>query len=167
VKDVGPQGCAPFWLTSFSHASNDFDRHGCSISYNDAVKFYNTQLRAQLSALRKQLPGANIVFVNTYDIIYDFFANPSKHGFKATTSACCGVGGKHNYSYGVQCGTTGTIRGKKVKAVSCSNPASYIIWDGVHLTEQANRLLTQQILSGKFFEPSSFSISSRCKLQPL
>jgi hypothetical protein len=23
VKDVGPQGCGPFWLTYFSHTAND------------------------------------------------------------------------------------------------------------------------------------------------
>lgn len=166
VKNVGPQGCGPFWLTYFSHAANDFDKNGCSISYNDAVTFYNTQLREQLSTLRKQLPGADIVYVNQYDIVYDFFANPSNYGFKATTQACCGLGGKYSFTWAAQCGLTGTVDGKTVTVGSCSDPASYIIWDGIHLTDQANRLLTKQILSGKFFEPSTFSISNRCQIQP-
>lgn len=83
VKNVGPQGCAPFWLSYFAHSPNDFDQYGCSISYNDAVKFYNTQLREELSLVRKQLSGADIVCVNQYDIIYDFFANPSTYGIHA------------------------------------------------------------------------------------
>ena len=80
VKSVEPQGCGPFWLTYFSITSNDLDEHGCSISYNDAVLHFNTILRYQLSSIRKQLTDANIIYVNTYDIVYDFFANPSKYG---------------------------------------------------------------------------------------
>ena len=75
-------------------------------------------------------------------------------GFKATTKACCGIGGKYNFQYNIQCGSNGTINGRPVKAVSCSDPASYISWDGVHWTDEANRLLTQHILTGKYFEPS-------------
>jgi len=166
VSGVQPQGCSPFWLTYFSHSSNDFDQYGCSISYNDAVLYFNTLLRYQLSSSRKQLEDANIIYVNTYDIIYDFFANPSTYGFNATTKACCGVGGKYNYRYNIQCGADGTINGRTVKAVACSDPASYISWDGVHWTDEANRLLTKQILSGKYFEPS-FPLASFCDLQDL
>ena len=69
VKNIGPQGCGPFWLSYFSHAPSDFDKYGCSISYNDAVKFYNTQLQEELALVRKQLLGTDIVYVNQYDII--------------------------------------------------------------------------------------------------
>lgn len=164
VRDVGPQGCGPFWLTYFPHSSNDFDKHGCSISYNDAVLHYNTLLRAELSSLRKQLKDATIIYVNTYDIIYDFFANPSKYGFTATTRSCCGAGGVYNDA--VWCGKTSKVNGTKLQAVACSNPSSSVSWDGVHWTDEANKLLTQQIFSGKYFEPS-FPLASYCDLQPL
>eukprot|EP01018_Ginkgo_biloba_P013742 Gb_27654 [translate_table: standard] len=166
VRDVGPQGCQPFWLSYFPHSPQDFDEHGCSRSYNDAVGFFNRLLRGQLSSLRRQLKDATIVYVNTYDIVYDFIANPSRYGFSATTTACCGVGGQHNYDYSVQCGVTGIINGQTVKAVSCPSPSSYVNWDGVHWTDRANKILTQQILSGKFFQPA-FSIESLCDLKPL
>ena len=80
VKDVAPQGCGAFCLIFFPHSSNDFDKHDCCISYNDAVLYYNTLLRGQLSSLRKNLTDASIIYVNTYDIIYDFFANLSNYG---------------------------------------------------------------------------------------
>lgn len=166
VKDVGPQGCQPFWLTYFGHSPNDFDSHGCSISYNDAVRYYNGLLKGQIAAVRGQLKGANVIYVNTYDVLYDFIAEPSRYGFKQTTRACCGVGGKHNYDYAVQCGSSGTIAGHPVKAVSCSNPETYVNWDGVHWTDRANRLLTKQILGGKHFEPA-FSIASQCDLHSI
>ena len=87
--------------------------------------------------------------------------------FNATTPACCGVRGKYNFTWAAQCGQTGTVNGKSVTVGSCSDPASYITWDGIHLTDQANRLLTKQILGGKYFEPSSFSITNRCQVQPI
>nr|ABR16067.1 unknown [Picea sitchensis] len=166
VKDVGPQGCQPFWLTYFGHSSNDFDSHGCSISYNDAVRYYNGLLKGQVGSLRGQLKGANVIYVNTYDILYDFIANPSRYGFKQTTRACCGVGGKYNYDYAVQCGISGTIAGHPVKAVSCAYPETYVNWDGVHWTDRANRILTKQILGGKYFEPA-FSIASQCDIHSI
>lgn len=164
VRDLPPQGCGPYWLTFFSHASNDFDPYGCSISFNDAARYYNTLLRAQLSSLRQQLKDANIIYLNTYDIIYDFFANPSKYGFTATTRSCCGAGGVYNDA--VWCGKTSKVNGTKLQAVACSNPSSAVSWDGVHWTDEANKLLTQQIFSGKYFEPS-FPLASYCDLQPL
>uniref|UniRef100_A0A0C9S7M8 TSA: Wollemia nobilis Ref_Wollemi_Transcript_13169_1560 transcribed RNA sequence n=1 Tax=Wollemia nobilis TaxID=56998 RepID=A0A0C9S7M8_9CONI len=167
VRDIAPQGCQPFWLTVFSHSSTDFDRNGCSISYNSAVRYYNNLLRRQLAALRAKLKGATIVYVNTYDIVYDFFANPSKYGFKQTTRACCGVGGgKYNYMNSLECAATGTLNGRTVKAGSCPDPASYINWDGVHWTDQANRLLTRAIIQGNYFEPA-FNLASQCNLIPI
>ena len=79
VKDVGPQGCQPFWLTYFGHSPNDFDSHGCSISYNDAVRYYNGLLKGQIAAVRDELKGANVIYVNTYDVIYEFIAEPSHY----------------------------------------------------------------------------------------
>ncbi|GLJ30059.1 hypothetical protein SUGI_0594410 [Cryptomeria japonica] len=166
VKDVGPQGCQPFWLTYFSHSSSDFDKNGCSISYNDAVLYYNQLLRGQLAGLRAQLKGATIIYVNTFDIIYDFIVNSSKYGFKQTVRACCGIGGKYNYIYSIQCGVSGKLNGQTVKAESCANPATYINWDGVHWTDEANKILTRQILGGKYFEPP-FSFASQCNLRPI
>lgn len=163
VKDVGPQGCQPFWLTYFGHSSNDFDRYNCSISYNDAVRYYNGLLKGEVASLQGQLKSAKVIYVNTYEILYDFIANPSRYGFKQTTRACCGVGGKYNYDYAVQCGSSGTIAGHPVKAVSCDYPDTYVNWDGVHWTDRANRFLTKQILSGKYFEPA-FSIASQCDI---
>jgi phospholipase/lecithinase/hemolysin len=87
--------------------------------------------------------------------------NKTKTGFKYTTRACCGVGGKHNYDYGVQCGTSSHVHGQYLTALSCVNPDSYINWDGVHLTDRANRLLARHILTGAYFHPF-FPLSQLC-----
>lgn len=86
-------------------------------------------------------------------------------GFNQTIRACCGVGGNYNYDANIWCGSTGTINGKTVVAKACTDPDSYIIWDGVHWTDQANKLITKAILGGKYFEPA-FSIAIQCDLQP-
>eukprot|EP00253_Pinus_taeda_P010176 PITA_10176 len=158
----GPQSCQPYWL---SLAPNDFDKYNCSISYNGAVKYYNILLRKKLNSLRSRLKGANIIYVNNYDMVFDLMANPSTYGFKETIKVCCGVGGNYNYDANILCGSTGIINGMTVEAKACADPASYIIWDGVHWTEHANRLLTQAILGGKYFQPA-FSIANQCDLQP-
>jgi len=77
VKDVGPQGCQPFWL---SLAPNDFDKDNCSISFNGAVLYYNILLRKKLSYVRSQLKDANIIYVNNYNMVHDLMANPSTYG---------------------------------------------------------------------------------------
>jgi len=77
VKDVGPQGCQPFWL---SLAPNDFDKDNCSISFNGAVLYYNILLRKKLSYVRSQLKDANIIYVNNYNMVHDLMASPSTYG---------------------------------------------------------------------------------------
>jgi hypothetical protein len=102
-------------------------------------------------------------------------ANTSNYGFKTTTQSSYGVGGKYSFTWAAQYGLTGPVNGKSVTVCSgsdpasyiISDPASYIIWDGINLTDQANRVLTKQILGDKFIEPSSFSISNRCQIQPI
>ena len=86
-------------------------------------------------------------------------------GFNQTTRACCGVGGKYNYDANIWCGSSGILNGEAVKEESCGDPGSYVIWDGVHWTDQANNVITKSILNGKYFEPA-FDIATQCDIQP-
>lgn len=161
VLDVGPQGCLPFVLSKYPYTVADLDAHGCAKPYNDAVVLYNRLLKRRLELLQKQLAGATIVFVDTYDIQYSMIQNARQYGFKYGTRACCGVGGQHNYDYGVQCGSSHVVHGQFLRALSCVEPASYINWDGVHLTDQANRILARHILSASYFHPA-FPLARLC-----
>ncbi|KAH7288976.1 hypothetical protein KP509_31G052200 [Ceratopteris richardii] len=161
VMDVGPQGCLPFVLSKYPHTMADLDDTGCAEPYNRVVQTYNNLLRSQLAALRDELPMATIVYVDTYSILHTMIENGPRFGFEYTTRACCGVGGKHNYDYGVQCGTSNHVHGQYLTALPCVDPTAYINWDGVHLTDRANRLLARHILSGHYFQPA-FPVSELC-----
>eukprot|EP00250_Pteridium_aquilinum_P005538 c15613_g1_i2 orf=347-1504(+) len=161
VMDVGPQGCMPFVLTKYPYMPTDLDEHGCARPYNEVVIFYNRLLKAQLALLQGQLPGSTIVYVDTYDIQYSLIQDAHRYGFEYTTRACCGVGGQHNYNYGVQCGSSNKVHGQQLTALSCVDPSRYVNWDGVHLTDHANRVLALQILSGSYFHPF-FPLSELC-----
>ncbi|KAI5073448.1 hypothetical protein GOP47_0011461 [Adiantum capillus-veneris] len=161
VMDVGPQGCLPFVLSKYPHTMADLDDTGCALPYNEVVVNYNQLLRSQLSILQDQFSDAAIVYVDTYSIIYTMIQNAPRFGFEYTTRACCGVGGNHNYDYGVQCGSSNHVHGQYLTALPCVDPTTYLNWDGVHLTDRANRLLARHILSGSFFHPF-FPISELC-----
>eukprot|EP00252_Welwitschia_mirabilis_P025299 TRINITY_DN7841_c0_g1_i17.p1 TRINITY_DN7841_c0_g1~~TRINITY_DN7841_c0_g1_i17.p1 ORF type:complete len:591 (+),score=65.90 TRINITY_DN7841_c0_g1_i17:248-2020(+) len=159
IKDMGPQGCQPFWLNSHPR---DIDRYGCSISGNNASLTFNGMLRHELTKLRHKLK-ATIIYLNTFDIIYDFYVHPSKYGFNKTTMACCGVRkGTYHYDPSLQCGSTSLLNGQLHFASSCGQPNSFISWDGSHLTDYANRVITEHIISGRYFEPADFNLSIPC-----
>lgn len=161
VLDVGPQGCMPFVLTKYPYLETDLDEHGCARPFNEAVLFYNRLLKAQLVRLQEQLPGSKVIYVDTYDIQYSMIQDAQRYGFEYTTRACCGVGGKHNYDYDVQCGSNNRVHGQFLSALSCVDPSMYVNWDGVHLTDRANQVLARHILSGTYFHPF-FPLTAMC-----
>lgn len=61
--------------------------------------------------------------------------------------ACCGAGGQGNYNFNLKkkCGEEG--------ASVCSNPSSYVSWDGIHMTEAAYRYVANGWLNGPYAEP--------------
>ena len=51
------------------------------------------------------------------------------------------------------CGGSKTIKGKKVVAKACDDPSTYVVWDGVHFTQAANKFIYDQIVGGAFSDP--------------
>lgn len=64
---------------------------------------------------------------------------------KEPLMTCCGGGGPYNFNLNARCGHPG--------ASACSDPSSYVNWDGIHLTEAAYRHIANGILQGPFAEP--------------
>ncbi|KAM0015728.1 putative alpha-L-fucosidase [Helianthus debilis subsp. tardiflorus] len=140
IFSTGPQGCAPKELALHAHKDTDLDSIGCYRVHNDLSKLFNKGLSRMCDKLRPVLKDAVIVYVDVYTIKYDLFANPSKYGFVKPHKACCGYGGDpNNYNVKATCGQPGYNM--------CGNVSSAIIWDGVHYTEAANKIVASKILS--------------------
>ncbi|KAE8732449.1 GDSL esterase/lipase [Hibiscus syriacus] len=127
-------GCSPDLLTNFQGSNKDqYDPlTGCLTWLNQFSEHNNELLRIELEKLRNHHPNINIVYADYYNTTMHFYHSPKKFGFKETLKACCGTGGPYSYNSSRSCGYP------PLKS-SCSNPSSYISWDGIHYTEASNK----------------------------
>ncbi|KAL5700742.1 hypothetical protein ACHQM5_026150 [Ranunculus cassubicifolius] len=147
IHNTGPLGCQAKELALHKHTSRDLDRYGCLRGHNDVSIAFNKGLLAVWKELQSTLKDATIVHVDIYAIKYDLFVNHKKYGFKFPLTACCGAGGfPNNYKPPATCG--------QPNSTICKNISEFIVWDGVHYTEAANRMVTSSILSTRYSTPS-------------
>ncbi|KAK9094389.1 hypothetical protein Scep_025858 [Stephania cephalantha] len=167
VLNIAPIGCYPAFIVELPHTDSDLDKYGCMISYNKAVKDYNEMLKHMLTKARKTLSDASIIYVDIHSIYLKLVHQPSTHGLRYGTKACCGQGGgDYNFNPKVFCGNSRKVNGSLVTAKACEGPEKYVSWDGIHATEAANKLITRAILNGSYFEPP-FPLHKLCDLQPI
>ncbi|QCD99519.1 esterase-like [Vigna unguiculata] len=151
IHNTGPIGCLPLILTNFESAERDM--YGCAKAYNEVANSFNQNLKKALAHLRKDLPTAAITYVDIYSVKYSLFRDPKKYGFELPHVACCGYGGKYNFSNSVSCGGTTKVNDNDIFVGSCERPSVRVIWDGIHYTEAANKVVYDQISSGAFTDP--------------
>lgn len=135
-----PIGCVPSYLTAFQ-TNNTFDQNHCLKDYNQFSMYHNRHLRKAIEILKKENPGVTIVYGNLYNALQWLFSRATYLGFDPNSlqKACCGSGGEYNFSFTRFCGSPG--------AAVCSNPNQRISWDGVHLTQQANKYMAAWLIS--------------------
>ncbi|KAK4410800.1 GDSL esterase/lipase [Sesamum angolense] len=155
VQGLPPTGCITY---SFALASpDDRDEMGCVASVNRITSTHNVALQAKLRSLRKQYPKSVIIYADYYNSHLRVVKNARQYGFKEQYKACCGHGGgPYNFDVFNTCGSQSSS--------SCTNPSEYINWDGAHLTEAANKVLTNLFLNGTYCSPP-FDYLLRKKLQ--
>ncbi|KAG9137353.1 hypothetical protein Leryth_026925 [Lithospermum erythrorhizon] len=167
VLNLSPIGCYPLYISRLPHGASDIDQYGCMVNYKNAVDEFNNMLKESLNQTGQDLGDAKVIYVNTHDVLTELFQHPKNHGFQEGTKACCGLGGgTYNYNPEVSCGTTKLINGQNVTATACDDPQNYVDWDGVHITEAANKQLAYAILNGSYSDPP-FKFSDYCEVQPL
>ncbi|CAI9115107.1 OLC1v1015941C2 [Oldenlandia corymbosa var. corymbosa] len=137
-----PYGCLPSVLTLISNTTastpHEFDQFGCAKSYNDLAMYQNAYLQNALNSLRVQYPNITIVYADYFRAFISIFARAPILGFDTGTllKACCGSGGKYNSDGTIfNCGRQGSS--------ICPNPNRYISWDGLHLTQEAYRCISE------------------------
>ncbi|TXG56199.1 hypothetical protein EZV62_017512 [Acer yangbiense] len=131
------------------------DKAGCAIISNEIAQTFNNQLKEAVVQLRKDLQSAAITLVDVYSIKYSLFGKGrKKHGFKQSLRTCCGHGGKYNYNIHMGCGGYKIVHGKEISVRKiCEHPSEYVIWDGAHFTQAANKFIYDQIVGGTFSDP--------------
>ncbi|OIT35528.1 PREDICTED: acetylajmalan esterase-like [Nicotiana attenuata] len=145
VPGVYPFGCLPLYLTTFPDTNaTAYDQLGCLRNYNDFASYHNRYLNRALVNLRREFPNVGIVYGGYYEALLTLLSSPSSFGFNQSTllSACCGTGGQYNFNFRAVCGSAGVG--------VCSDPARYVHWDGIHLTDETHRRMTNIVVSDMF-----------------
>ncbi|KAJ7945451.1 GDSL esterase/lipase [Quillaja saponaria] len=154
IHNTGPFGCLPYVLERIPVLAAEVDSAGCASPFNKVAQIFNHRLKEVVAQLRKELPLAAITYVDVYSVKYSLISQAKKHGFEQSLRACCGHGGRYNYNKKNGCGARITVHGKEIfLGKSCQNPSAYIIWDGVHYTQAANKWIFDRIVDGSFSDP--------------
>ncbi|XP_050223351.1 GDSL esterase/lipase At3g48460-like [Mercurialis annua] len=144
VQGLPPTGCLTMAMTLAPE--DDRDEMGCVKSVNNQTRTHNAVYQAKLRDLSRQFPNATIAYLDYWNAYRKIVTNPAAYGFKEPFKACCGSGDPpYNFAVFATCGTT--------SATACPNPAQYINWDGVHLTEAMYKVLTGMFLNGTYSKP--------------
>ncbi|XP_020593938.1 GDSL esterase/lipase At3g26430-like [Phalaenopsis equestris] len=169
IHNTGPLGCLAYVLVGQNNTTaGELDAAGCAVIYNKAAQEFNVKLNETLVKMRKELPHAVITYVDIYSAKYSLFLEPAKYGFKDPLRVCCGHGGgKYNFDFNVKCRSSPAVNGNGTKALSakaCRQPSKKLVWDGVHFTDAANKVVFNLISTGKFSHPPR-PLEMACKHQ--
>ncbi|KAG0488117.1 hypothetical protein HPP92_006928 [Vanilla planifolia] len=132
MGSIVPIGCIPY-QTSLAPV----DETGCAELPNQLAMQYNGELKKLLTELNQQLPGANFLYANLYDIFMEIIKNHQSYGFETATDACCGNGGVHGGI--IVCGPASSL---------CQDRSKYVYWDPYHPTEAANLIVAKKLVHG-------------------
>nr|GMC88252.1 GDSL esterase/lipase At1g28580-like [Ipomoea batatas] len=137
-----PDGCLPVILTNFASANGlDYDPNtGCLSWMNELNELHNLRLQQRLNIIRHLNPDVVIIYADLYNAAMKLYR------FVQSLAACCGTGGAYRYSDNVRCGDIELIN-------SCPDPWRHIDWDGCHMSEKANKLITMTLLDGTYTSP--------------
>lgn len=73
IHDLGPLGCIPSQRVKSK-------QHECLKRVNEWVLVFNDRIRKLVASLNQQLPGARLMFADTYPTVLDLITNPTTYG---------------------------------------------------------------------------------------
>ncbi|XP_062212994.1 GDSL esterase/lipase At3g48460-like [Phragmites australis] len=139
VQGLPLTGCLPLAMTLAR--ADDRDNVSCVASVNRQSYAHNRLLLAGLRRLRQKHPGAVIAYADYYGAHLAVMRSPARYGFTEPFRTCCGSGGgAYNFDLFSTCGSPEVTK-------ACAQPAKYVNWDGVHMTEAMYR-----VVAGMFFQ---------------
>jgi len=139
VQGLPLTGCLSMAMTLAP--AEDRDNVSCVASVNQQSHAHNRRLLAGLHQLRHKHPDAVIAYADYYAAHLAVMRSPARYGFTEPFQTCCGSGGgAYNFDLFATCGSPAVN-------TSCAQPAKYINWDGVHMTEAMYK-----VVAGMFFQ---------------
>ncbi|KAJ0966317.1 hypothetical protein J5N97_027455 [Dioscorea zingiberensis] len=154
-----PIGCMPSYLSAFGATDSEdaYDELKCLKSFNSFAMLHNEKLQASLAELRDAYPHVQIMYADYFHAFQHLLAKAPLYGFEKDVlmKACCGAGGEHNFDATEMCGAPGTS--------TCENPSNHISWDGIHLTQEAYKIMAQSLFRPKGFTFPSYGVQELWK----
>ncbi|KAK9689941.1 hypothetical protein RND81_09G092800 [Saponaria officinalis] len=135
-----PIGCLPIYKATFENVYS-LDELDCSDGLNDFARFHNDNLKQVIEELQKEYPEVAIIYGDYYSALSSIIENVGPLGFDVSSKfkACCGSGeNEYNFDMGRFCGTNGYE--------VCEDPNKFVSWDGIHMTQQAYKRMSQWLL---------------------
>ncbi|GAV69327.1 LOW QUALITY PROTEIN: Lipase_GDSL domain-containing protein, partial [Cephalotus follicularis] len=145
MTGTGPMGCVPAEL---AHSTNG----ECATDLQRPLALFNPQQIEMINGINSEIGHNVFVATNAYQIHMDFIKNPQTYamlqysnnlvvtmcvvGFVTSKVACCGQGPYNGLGL---CTPLSNL---------CADRKKYAFWDAFHLSEKANRIHAQQILTG-------------------
>uniref|UniRef100_A0A2N9E3J6 SGNH hydrolase-type esterase domain-containing protein n=1 Tax=Fagus sylvatica TaxID=28930 RepID=A0A2N9E3J6_FAGSY len=130
VAGLPPIGCLPTQVTLGRIIPSFYlFEHICVDQQNIDSQLYNDKLQALTSRLQAEYNGTRVLYVDIYNPLMDMIKNPRHYGFEHALEAFFGTG---LVEMGPLC---------NARVPTCSDPSRYILWDSVHATQAAYRVI--------------------------
>ncbi|KAK6133048.1 hypothetical protein DH2020_033203 [Rehmannia glutinosa] len=138
-----PTGCFPIHKTTFeTNISTAYDENQCLKHLNELAMYHNEELKQSIHKLKQEKPNAIIVYADYYNAYIALLQFAKLRGFD-TQRACCGSGGKYNFNMTRMCGADDHVS-------VCTDPHRYMSWDGIHLTQEAYKIMATWLVRDLF-----------------
>ncbi|KAJ4808300.1 GDSL esterase/lipase [Rhynchospora pubera] len=135
IMGVAPIGCSPHYLWEYNSVYGE-----CVEQINNMIVQLNFAMTYMVHKLNMELDGAMFTFCDAFEGSLDILKNRDRYGFVSTTDACCGMG---KYGGRVMC---------LFPEMACRNATNHVWWDQYHPTDAVNRILADNVWSGKHAE---------------
>ncbi|KAH9619207.1 hypothetical protein KSS87_009360 [Heliosperma pusillum] len=135
-----PIGCLPIYKATFEN-DYSFDELRCLDGLNAFARYHNDHLKEAIKELQQEYPEVAVVYGDYYSALSSVLDNADALGFDVPNmfTACCGSG-DNDYNFDVTrlCGSQGFE--------VCADPNQFISWDGIHMTQETYKRMSQWLL---------------------
>lgn len=150
VQGNFPMGCLPTYLKRMS--GEGLDQHGCVQSISAVSDQHNSRLLEVLKDVQARHSGVELVYLDTTAAYLHVLDHASEYGFSNVADAC--LNSSPLLLQKQDANKTASNRAINAAGGTCSDPRTYISWDGIHLTGAMYHTLMDLFVHNGFSSPS-------------